>query len=110
MLSIKEILCPELRSFAPEERVRAWREAGATPFDALELFGMAAGLVAVTAFTRYAGSDLDPNARFAAGMINYIVALPLLVLALGPFLVRRLRRGLRAALKRSNTGTLEREA
>lgn len=96
---LKEYLYPELRLFTVDERVRVLHEAKTTPFDVLELFGMAAGLVIVTAVTRYAGSELDSNQRFAASILNFLLAIPLLALAVGPFLVRRVRRGLRAQLK-----------
>lgn len=97
----QDILYPELRSFAPEARAGALRDARATPFDTLELFGMAAGVVAITALTRYAGPELAAGQRFAAGLLNFLVALPLLALALGPFFIRRVRRGLRDILKKS---------
>jgi hypothetical protein len=95
--SFKEILYPELRLLVPEERAGALRAARATPFDMVELFGMAAALVGVTALTRYAGIDMDANRRFSAALLNFIVALPLLAVTIGPFLIRRTRRGLRAA-------------
>jgi hypothetical protein len=100
-LIFQGILYPELRLFAPEKRANALRDARATPFDTLELFGMAAGVVAITALTRYAGSQLAIGQRFAAGILNFLIALPLLVLALGPFFIRRVRRGLRAVLTQS---------
>lgn len=90
-----EILYPELRSFPPKDRARALHDAKQTPFDTLELFGMAAALVIVTALTNYSGTGLDVNQRFLSGVLNYLVALPLLALSLGPFLIRRVRRGLR---------------
>lgn len=91
-----EILYPELSSFPPEDRVRALHDARQTPFDTLELFGMAAALVIVTALTDYSGGGLDGNQRFFSGVLNYLAALPLLAVTLGPFLIRRVRRGLRS--------------
>lgn len=97
MLVLNEFLYPELRLFAADERVCVLHEAKNTSFDALELFGMAAGLVIVTALTRYASTDFfDADQRFVSALLNFIVALPLLALVLGPFLIRRSRRGLRA--------------
>lgn len=95
MLNFKEMLCPELRAFAPAERAGAWREASALPFDAVELLGIAAALVGVTALTRYAAPHLAANARLAPALSQALIGLPLLLVALGPFLVRRLRRNLR---------------
>jgi len=100
LLNFKEMLCPELRAFAPVERAGAWREATALPFDAVELLGIAAALVGVTALTRYAAPQLAANARLAPALSQALIGLPLLLVALGPFLVRRLRRNLRAILAR----------
>lgn len=96
MFNFKEMLCPELRAFAPAERAGVWREASALPFDAAELLGMAAALVGVTALTRYAAPHLAANARLAPSLSQALIALPLLLVALGPLLIRRLRRNLRA--------------
>lgn len=98
MLAWKEILYPELRSFPLKEREEAVRRAADTPLDAMELIGMAAGMVVVTAITSYGGLDLDGDQRFSAAAVNFLLAIPLLLLALGPFHVRRLRRGLRAEI------------
>jgi hypothetical protein len=62
-------------------------------------------VVLVTALTRYAGGELDANQRFAVGTLNFLVALPMLALAVGPFFIRRIRRGLRAALSPDVTRT-----
>jgi hypothetical protein len=92
-------LLPELRRFPPSEQDEALRVARRTDLDLIELLGMAAGLVVVTAVTRYTLSDANMSTRFAATLVNFVVALPLLVIALGPFHVRRLRRGLREQLR-----------
>lgn len=105
MLNFKEMLCPELRAFAPVERAGAWREAWALPFDAVELLGIAAALVGITALTRYAAPHLAANARLAPALSQALIGLPLLLVALALFLVRRLRRNLRAILaRRRGTG------
>jgi hypothetical protein len=54
----------------------------------------------VTALTRYALPDPTLPTRTAAALLNAAVALPLLVLLLGPFHLRRLRRGLREQIDR----------
>lgn len=90
------VLLPELRQFAACEQDAALRAARDTPLDMLELLGMAGGLVLVTALTRYGLPAADAATRFAAMALNFAVAVPLLALALGPFHLRRLRRGLRA--------------
>ncbi|HEU5295753.1 MAG TPA: hypothetical protein VFU71_13310 [Burkholderiaceae bacterium] len=94
------VLLPELRSFSPAEQAQALKAARDTPLDMLELLGMAAGLVLVTALTRYALPSGDASTRAGAMVLNFVFALPLLALFLGPFHVRRLRRGLREQLQR----------
>jgi hypothetical protein len=93
-------LLPELRQFPLDERSAALARARTTAFDLIELGGMALGLVAVTALTGYAVPDASLASRFGLAMLNFVVAMPLLVLALGPFHLRRLRRGLRDQLAR----------
>ncbi len=88
-------LYPQLRALDERERLPALQRARETPFDALELVGMAAALVVATALTRYGISGLDVAERFAAALVNFVLALPLLALGIAPFVVRRTRRGLR---------------
>lgn len=99
---IAAVLLPELRAIAPAERDAALRSARDTPLDLLELIGMAAGLIVVTALTQHVFAQLALASSIASGIANFVVALPLLVLALGPFHRRRLRRGLRAQATRRN--------
>ena len=94
------VLLPELREFPAPEQDAALRTARDTALDLLEMLGMAAGLVLVTAATRYGVAGLGAADRFGAAVANFVVALPLLALCLGPFHLRRLRRGLRAQLQR----------
>ena len=93
------LLLPELRAFPTREQDSALRNARTTPLDVLELMSMAAGLVAVTALTRYALPADTVATRFSYAVWNFVVATPLLALALGPFHIRRLRRGLRKQLQ-----------
>lgn len=92
-------LLPELRQFPEPERDHALQQARETTLDVIELVGMAVGLVAVTALTKYSVPDATMASRFAMALVNFAVALPLLVAVLGPFHVRRLRRGLRLQLR-----------
>ena len=94
------VLLPELREFAAPEQDAAIQAARDTSLDLLELLGMAAGLVLVTAATRYGVAALGLAERFGAALASLFVALPLLALCLVPFHVRRLRRGLREQLQR----------
>ncbi|MCC6248952.1 MAG: hypothetical protein IT499_14515 [Rubrivivax sp.] len=91
-------LLPDLRRFPPAERADALREARGTALDAPELLGLAAGLVGVVAFTRYALAGAVTASPKAA--LNFGVALPLLALLLGPVHLRRLKRGLRDQIER----------
>lgn len=92
------VLLPELQKIPFGEQDEAFRAARDTPLDVLELACMAAGLVLVTALTRQLLVDTGLADRFGAVLVNFVVAIPLLVAALGPFHIRRLRRGLRARL------------
>lgn len=94
------VLLPELRQFSAGDQDQALKAARDTALDMLELLGMAAGLILVTALTRYSLADTAISTRFGAAVVNFLVALPLLVIAVGPFHVRRLRRGLREQLRR----------
>jgi hypothetical protein len=93
------VLLPELRQFPSAERDGALRAARDTALEIVELFGMAAGLVLVTALTRYSFPDTSVFSRSTAALRNFALAIPLLTVALGPFHIRRLRRGLRDQLR-----------
>ena len=93
------LLLPEIRQFPAAERDGALRIARTTMLDLIELIGMAAALVCVTGLTRYALPGAEMSTRFAAALLSFAVALPLLVPALGPFHLRRLRRGLREQIE-----------
>lgn len=94
------VVLPDLRRFPATEQDEALKAARRTELDLLELVGMAAGLVAVTALTRYSISGTAMSSRFGAAILNFIVAIPLLAVFLGPLHLRRLRRGLRDQLQR----------
>jgi len=87
-------LYPQLREFPAREREAALRRARRTPFDVIELVGIALSLVLVTALTRYGAAELDVAGRVAAAILNLLLAIPLIGALLAPFLVRRIRRGL----------------
>lgn len=77
MSGLEAILYPQLGAFPSEERDRALARARRTPFDVVELVGMALAAIVAVAVSR-----------------NNVLAAPLLVVLVGPFLVRRVRRGL----------------
>jgi hypothetical protein len=92
------LVLPEIRQFPATERDHALRCARGTALDLVELIGMAAALVCVTALTQVALPDPSLSTRTAAGVLSFVVAVPLLVIGLAPFHLRRLRRGLRAQI------------
>jgi hypothetical protein len=104
MKPLAHLLYPELRALPSRDGERLLERAKERPFDSVELLGMAAGLVLVTALTRYGVHYFDMAGRFGLALANFLVAIPLLALAVGPFLVRRTRRGLRAEMKQADTG------
>ena len=86
--------------YGRSDRDRLLKEASATQFDLLEWLGILVGLVLVVGITRYSAAGLGFAERVATAAANLLIALPLLVLTVGPFLVRRTRRGLRSQLRR----------
>lgn len=85
MASILHRLYPELRQLPHGDRDAALRRARSAPFDFIELFGMAAGLVLVAFLAR-------------SGHLG--TAATLVALAPVAFHVRRVRRGLRHGARR----------
>lgn len=92
---IERFLFPELDRIAPQHRERALEQARAGAFDLIEIVGILLGLVLTTALTRYGLRDALISDRLLAALTNFAVALPLLGVLVGPFLIRRTRRGLR---------------
>ena len=99
MNALWRLLLPELRRFPLLDQDGALKTARDTELNIVELLGMAAGLVAVTALTRYTVPAETLGRRFVFVLLNAVVAVPLLTVALGPFHIRRLRRGLRRQLR-----------
>jgi hypothetical protein len=94
MRSLEVLLYPRLRDLPEKDRAEALRAARKTAFDVIELVGIAMGLVLVTALTRYPIGPWNGAERAWAAIANFLVAIPLLMAFVGPFLVRRVRRGL----------------
>lgn len=92
-------LLPELGHVPPNDQARALKKARETDLDVLELLGVAFVLVLITAVTQYVLPDRSLLSRFAAALLNFIVAVPLIALVVAPFHIRRMRRGLRGQLK-----------
>ena len=94
MDSLVSVLLPELRAVPPAARMGALRAARSLPFDTFELLGIAVGLIVTALFLRHA---LDGATGTGARLL---AACPVVALSIGPFLLRRMRRGLRHALGR----------
>ncbi|HEX4892244.1 MAG TPA: hypothetical protein VFV47_03080 [Hyphomicrobiaceae bacterium] len=92
-------LYPDLARIAPHHRERAMERARSEAFDFLEIAGLVAAIAAVTYVTRYVLKDPSLADRLLATVVNFIIAVPQLLLLAGPFLVRRTRRGLRSFLE-----------
>ena len=95
---IENLLYPELRPYRRNDRARLLRKASETPLDFIEWLGILAALVFVVSVTRYGVVDFGVVDRIVAGLVNFLVAILLLGVTAGPFLVRRTRRGLHSQL------------
>jgi hypothetical protein len=97
---VESALYPDLGAVAPHHRERVLKEAKEEPFDLIEWIGILLGLVLAVAATRYGAAELGIVERTFALIVNFAIAIPLLAVLVGPFLVRRTRRGLRRYLDR----------
>lgn len=96
--NIEKLLYPELKSIAPHHQNHALKQAKEEPFELLEWAGIIFGLVIAVSLTRYAAAGMGAVERIAAALANFVVAVPIIVILVGPFLVRRTRRGLQRYL------------
>jgi hypothetical protein len=95
-----EVIYPELHAFPAADRRDALQQVRRGPLEFLELTGIAMGLVVVTALTRYSDGELGVVDRANSVLANFAVAVPRLLLAVTPLLVRRTRCGLHAGMQR----------
>lgn len=90
----------------PPKRPNALDRALTEPLKVFEIDGTLAGLFVATTFTRYILEDAFVLGRILAAAIKFAAALPLLAILAGPFLIRRIRRGLRAYIgEQKGTGS-----
>lgn len=82
---------PQLVHLPPGDWDEALREARQTNFDAVERIGVVAGVALSTWLLRSDAADFALPIRFVA---QFVAAVPLLILVVGPFYLRCLRRGL----------------
>jgi hypothetical protein len=93
---------PQLRDLPPEQWDGALTHARDIPFDAIEWTGILAG-IAFAALVLRSGPG-EPGALFTLYLGQFVLALPLLVVLVGPFYLRRTRRGLDMELAQRNGG------
>ena len=83
---------PQLRKISAADQDEALRIARRTELDLLERIGILSGLVGTTAILQAVGADW--NSMLARSLAQFTLAVPLLFCVVGPFLLRRTRRGL----------------
>ena len=93
---------PQLRAVPPNQWELVLARARDTPFDLIEWAGILAGVV-FTAFVLRVSAG-DPGALLLFYLGQYVLALPLLIILVGPFYLRRTRRGLDLELAQRNGG------
>lgn len=97
---------PELRRYAVNERRPALQRAREGAFDMVEWIGILLAVVLVVVLTRYSAQGLGLVQALGVAVANFFVALCLLVVVAGPFLLRRTRRHLALELSRRNSATI----
>lgn len=96
----RTVLFPELKRFSAEERAAALRAAKEENPDLIELVGIVASVGIVTWLVGKFGIGASAGSRLFAVIASFIVAIPLLAVTAGPFLIRRTRRGLHRQLEK----------
>lgn len=88
------IALPRLAELPPAERDKAAEQARQIEFDATERIGIVAGVVLTAYLLRFDPVQAQAMSLPVRYLIQFISALPLLALLVGPVLLRRTRRGL----------------
>jgi hypothetical protein len=89
---LRVLAYPRMREIPAHRRDAALRHARTTELDAIERIGMIAGVLGATLVLESLGVDWEsPFIRF---LVQFVAALALLAVVVGPFLLRRTRRGL----------------
>lgn len=87
-------MLPRLPELSEHEWDAVLKRIRETEFDTIEWLGVMAGVVFITYFLRFdpeIAATISPVMRY---LVQFVAAFPLLVLIVGPFYLRRLRRGL----------------
>jgi hypothetical protein len=93
---------PQLRDLPPDQWEGVLTQARETAFDAVEWAGILAG-IAFAAFALRSGAG-ESGSLLTLYLGQFVLALPLLVVLVGPFFLRRTRRGLDLELAQRNGG------
>jgi hypothetical protein len=91
---------PALRQLPRSDWDGALQRARETDFDVFEWAGMLAGITFVTYLLRFEADQAAALALPARYVIQFLAAVPLLALVVGPFYLRRTRRGLDQDIER----------
>ena len=94
-------LYPRLREVPPEGWQSLLGKARDTEFDTLEWVGVVAGVAFVAWAVGRGPVAFTMETAFIGHLLRFVLALPLLAAVVGPFYVRRTRRGLDQELARN---------
>ena len=94
------VVYPALRQLPHPEWGKALQLARETNLDTIEWTGVLAGITCVTYLLRFDADQAAALTLPAQYLIQFLGAAPLLALALGPFYLRRTRRGLDQEIER----------
>ena len=98
-------LYPRLRELPPEAWESSLRKARDTEFSKVEWSGVIVGVAFVAWLLGIDPSVFAAVPPFAVYLLQFVFALPLLVVVVGPLYLRRTRRGLDRELARRETYT-----
>ncbi len=91
---------PRITELLPGERKDALKRARNTDFDTIEWIGLLAGTAFTTYLLRFDAEQAAALSLSARHFVQFLAAIPLLVLFVGPFYLRRTRRGLDREIER----------
>lgn len=88
------LLYPQLRAFPMDAWESVLARARHSDFDVQEWIGIVGGVCLVAWLLGQGVVPVDMASRFLGYLLQFVLALPLLIVVVGPFYVRRTRRGL----------------
>lgn len=104
ILGIKRTLLiwalPRITEIGPGEWEDALKRARETDFDSIEWIGLLAGIAFTTYLLRFDAEQAAVLSLPAKYFAQFLAAVPLLALFVGPFYLRRTRRGLDQEIER----------